>query len=65
MSRICDVCKKPIPHGANNIIELKFRGKLADRVRQLHGVDNFDFCSFTCFAKFMPLERVREEEKPR
>lgn len=60
MSRICDVCKEPIPYGTNDMIKIQFLGKFADRVRKLHGTDNFDFCGFACFGKFMPLEKVRE-----
>lgn len=57
MSRICDICKKPIPLGTSNVIELGFRGSFSDKVKKFHKVSNFDFCSFTCLGKFMPLEK--------
>lgn len=58
MSRICDVCKEPIPVGTSNIIKLQFGGKFAERVKKIHGVSYFDFCSLACFGKFVPLERT-------
>jgi len=59
MSRICDVCRKPLVVGTSNIIKLDFSGKFAERVKKIHGVSHFDFCSLTCFGKFVPLEKPK------
>lgn len=50
--RICDSCKKPIPYGTSNIIEVNFRGKFGKLASFILKTTNCDFCSLECFNTF-------------
>lgn len=50
--RICDICKKPIPLGTNDHIEVHFCGRFGELIKIIHGVSHLDFCSLKCFSEF-------------
>ena len=60
--RICDTCKKAIPLGTNDHIEVRFYGKFGSLLKKIHGVSHLDFCTLGCFNKFKVPE---EKEKPK
>jgi len=50
--RVCDTCKKAIPIGTNDYVQVKFWGKCGDFLKKVHGDRNLDFCSLQCFDDF-------------
>jgi len=58
--RVCDYCKKPLPMGHRDIIEVRFFGKFSELMRKIYGTDSLDFCSLECFDKFSIL-KIKEE----
>jgi len=60
--RICDGCKKPLPLGTSDCIEVNFRGKFGDFVKKIHGASHLDFCSLECYDKFRIADLDKKTE---
>lgn len=54
--RICDGCKKPIPMGEMDRIDVDFNGKFGRLMKKIHGDSQLTFCSLKCFNDFKVSE---------